>query len=269
MGTDRNTKALKKQFSSFLKSVKRSRSKFVYREIFEFLEKCESPAYLFGGAVRDIFLKGNNAKPNDFDIVFSESGIDKFLDNFRKHKVVKNNFGGYKVLYQGVTLDVWEIESTWAFKNNKVPYTNVSSILDTTFLNIESVLLELNPKSGKKRKVYYRDFFHSIETEELDINLPDNPFLDLSYSRIIHFSIMNKFSISPDLIQWMKYHKESVSINSVIKKYEAKYGLIGWEKKKISDFFYALNSEFNENSLNNFFLIKESAQHKLFEIGEL
>lgn len=263
MASDKNTELIKKQFSTFLRSVKRSKRKSVYKNLLEYIDGWNGRAFLFGGAARDIYFMGKDAKPSDFDVVLIDSEIDEFLEGFKEYQVVRNNFGGYKISYQGVSVDVWEIENTWAFKNKRVEYSGIKSILETTFLNIESILIELNPKR-REREVYYQDFFSAVENEVLDVNFMDNPNLELSYSRIIHFSIIHNLSFSGGLISWMRNHVLNVHVKDVLKKYEAKYGLVEREQNRILRFFDDLKSNKDDELLYNFFIKNESFQRSLF-----
>lgn len=263
MASDKNTDLIKKQFSTFLRSVKRSKKKSVYKNLLEYIDGCNGRAFLFGGAVRDIYFNGKDARPNDFDVVLIDSEVDEFLKGFKGHQIVRNNFGGYKICYQGVSVDVWEIENTWAFRNKRVEYLGIKSILETTFLNIESILIELNPKR-RGREVYYQDFFSAVENEMLDVNLIDNPNLELSYSRIIHFSIIHNLYFSEGLISWMRDQVLNVHVKDVLKKYEAKYGLVETEQNRILDFFDDLKSNKDEKVISNYFIKNESVQNFLF-----
>ncbi len=263
MASDKNTQLIKKQFSTFLKSVKRSKRKSVYKKLLENIDGWNGRAFLFGGAVRDIYFNGKDARPNDFDVVLIDSEIDGILERFKGCHVVRNNFGGFKISFQGINVDVWEIENTWAFRNHKVEYSGIESILETTFLNIESILIELNPKH-RKREVYYRDFFRSVENEVLDINLKDNPNLELSYSRIIRFSIIHSLSFSSQLITWMKENIEHVHLKDVLKKYQAKYGLVESEQIRILEFFDYLKSNYDDEMISNYFIKNERFENFLF-----
>lgn len=52
----------------------------------------------------DSFVKNNN-------------GLDDVL---RKYNTKINRFGGYKISFNDINVDIWRIENTWAFKNQKI-----------------------------------------------------------------------------------------------------------------------------------------------------
>ena len=53
----------------------------------------------------------------------------------------------------------------------------------TTFLNVEAVAVELNPRPTRSRKLYESGFFEGVATETIEINLEENPFPDLCVAR--------------------------------------------------------------------------------------
>jgi hypothetical protein len=115
---------------------------------------------LIGGAIRDIALL--NRMPRDFDIIINslESDFDKAFDGYT---MIRNRFGGYKVIIEDMQFDIWSIQSHWAFKLNLIS-TNVENIKNTIFFNVDSLFLNLNNNFSESEY-----FNQAVINQELDI----------------------------------------------------------------------------------------------------
>jgi len=107
------------------------------------------PAFLFGGALRDLLVFG--FLPRDLDIVVRTSELDRFTDEFIHYLVRRTRFGGMHFLVDGWHLDVWPLRETWAFRTGLVRPCNFLTLPRTTFLNVEAVAAELNPRPMRSR----------------------------------------------------------------------------------------------------------------------
>lgn len=169
-----------------------------YENIVELFKNLNSNGelYIFGGAVRHYLDNGNfNTLPRDFDIIFKKKDstvkLEKIITQYFKFK--KNRFNGYKFQINNLKFDIWNIEDTWAFRENKVKYDSqnyISKLTETVFLNIDSLIFDLNNK-----KLYADNYEKIINTKELDIVLNENPFLELNLLRAL--ILMDKYNLSP------------------------------------------------------------------------
>jgi hypothetical protein cdifA_08857 len=169
-----------------------------YENIVELFKNLNSNGelYIFGGAVRHYLDNGNfNTLPRDFDIIFKKKDstvkLEKIITQYFKFK--KNRFNGYKFQINNLKFDIWNIEDTWAFRENKVKYDSqnyISKLTETVFLNIDSLIFDLNNK-----KLYADNYKKIINTKELDIVLNENPFLELNLLRAL--ILMDKYNLSP------------------------------------------------------------------------
>lgn len=74
--------------------------------------------YIIGGAIRSIY---NGKKPRDLDIVL-KSGIDCVLKSIGNTiPVSRNYYGGFKIDFNGISVDFWDFENHWAFKSGVLP----------------------------------------------------------------------------------------------------------------------------------------------------
>ena len=169
-----------------------------YNNFYSIISKYENivELYIFGGAVRHYLDNGNfNTLPRDFDIIFKKKDstvkLEKIITQYFKFK--KNRFNGYKFQINNLKFDIWNIEDTWAFRENKVKYDSqnyISKLTETVFLNIDSLIFDLNNK-----KLYADNYKKIINTKELDIVLNENPFLELNLLRAL--ILMDKYNLSP------------------------------------------------------------------------
>ncbi len=148
--------------------------------------KNEGELLLFGGAVRDYMDNEFNNLPRDFDIVIKKNNKDVNLDELlKKFEYKKNRFDGYKIKVNSLEFDVWEIEKTWAFRENKIKadYQSYDKKLhETVFLNIDSLVYNLSTKD-----YYNKRYEDAVKNRVLDIVLEENPYVELNLLRAIIF----------------------------------------------------------------------------------
>jgi hypothetical protein len=151
---------------------------------------------LFGGAVRD--FGHYNKAPRDIDIVINTSN-PTFVENFLFGKnVKKNRFGGYKVKVSSLSVDIWLLPFTWAFREGIVE-VSVEKLTKTVFLNFDSIVFDTS-----NQKIYDGGFSESIETNTLDIILEKNPSPTLNILRTLVYIDRYKFYISNGLSKYMQ-----------------------------------------------------------------
>lgn len=162
-----NKSALKKRIVRFFDAPKRSELR---RFILELSELGEVIA--FGGVVRDIALYGIRGFDSDIDLVVNcppkslASFFEKSNMNFEKNK-----FDGYRTTTKSWTVDVWPLEQTWAFKNNKVELISRESLLRTTITNWDAIAYSFSDGAI----LCHDDYFQVIKSGEIDLVLECNP----------------------------------------------------------------------------------------------
>lgn len=134
---------------------------------------------LVGGAIRDIVLK--NQAPRDLDIIVDTDDTN-LEDAFCGVKYKKNRFGGYKIIFDFIEIDIWSIRNNWAFKEGHLEHS-INNLQKGAFFNIDSVFVNLN--NGD----FLASFFdEAIKNRCLDIVLPEhlincNPYAELNVVR--------------------------------------------------------------------------------------
>ena len=80
--------------------------------------KYDPNAFLFGGAARDILLSDNYnpTVPRDLDIVLKYADLDRVANSFVDSVKRWNCYGGVSIQIKDLSLDLWRLSETWAFK---------------------------------------------------------------------------------------------------------------------------------------------------------
>jgi hypothetical protein len=197
--------------------------------LFHFFRKSGIHAFLFGGTLRDFALNSRFRPPRDLDIVIDD-GLDElatFIE--RQHSdsqskgpltttIRRNRFGGLKVRLYGHTLDIWKMENTWAFKQNLVTPALFERLPNTTFLNLDAVVLELFPSGRRGRRLYEHGFFDGVQKGTIEVNLHPNPYPQLCVVRAITLAYSTGFKIGPKLGEYVSQttrHLEPKSLESI------------------------------------------------------
>lgn len=145
------------------------------KNIFEFLNFItdavpDGDVYLFGGVIRDLALSGRRGFNSDIDLVVEGnwSGFISYLDSLNAYK---NKFGGYRLFVDGWPVDIWSAKETWAIKQGYIEYKGVSSLLDTTVLNWDAILMNWRTKMF----LHKPNYFEELNERYIDIVLEENP----------------------------------------------------------------------------------------------
>lgn len=120
---------------------------------------------LIGGAIRDIILKKTN--PRDLDLIIdTDQDLEPIMREFKNYK--KNRFGGFKLEFDDIEIDLWSIENHWAFKN-KILETKIDNLKYSTFLNFDSLWYNVTKKSKE-----YDIFNQCLKSNVIDITLEES-----------------------------------------------------------------------------------------------
>ncbi|EHK2280454.1 hypothetical protein DDA98_10780 [Clostridium perfringens] len=154
--------------------------------------------FLFGGAIREYNDTKFSEIPRDFDIVIDKKDKNLNLDDIlKKFSYKKNRFNGYKLKIDSLEFDIWELENTWAFKENKVKCLQgeySKKLQETVFLNIDSLVYNLNTQ-----ELYDDKYMDAMKKKELDVVLEENPFKELNLIRALIFKRKYNMALSKQL----------------------------------------------------------------------
>jgi len=229
---DFNEKDFKKDFYKLLSEYPEANNMVKLLE-----ENCD--LVLFGGAIREYIDSKFDSIPRDFDIVLRKKKDDIDLDKLLlKFNYKKNRFDGYKIIIDSLEFDIWEIQNTWAFKENKVVCQMkdyVNELQRTVFLNIDSIVYNLN-----NEKLYANNYKKAMKRKTLDIILEDNPYKDLNYLRAILFRKRYNMSMSEKLIKNIVDYTKREKLY-LEKLYEIQFSHYNDEKVTKDDLSYELD----------------------------
>lgn len=155
---------------------------------------------VFGGVVREYIL--NNLQPLkhrdiDFVVLDFNSQTKRVLEPLI---VSINSFGGYKLLLNDKTIDLWKFEDTWAF--TKMPLFNnfINYLPETSFFNLNAVALSMN----NKELIFTDDFIKFLDDNILDITFKPNPLPALCVVKTFEYYKKYSVEISNNLIKYLK-----------------------------------------------------------------
>ena len=137
--------------------------------------------YLIGGILREFLETCDFRNVRDIDLVISTKKVGQFHEICAKYHTKKNSFGGYKINCDDFTIDVWRIESTWAYKKNIIKCSEedyLKNLPYTVFYNMDSLVYDI------KNNTWYDYLYKKAkESNILDIVLEENPHIDLNILR--------------------------------------------------------------------------------------
>ena len=153
---------------------------------------CQTKVFVFSGIIRDYFLKISDVR--DVDLVLEKKiDIEKLLVG---NHFTKNSFGGYKIAFKTISLDVWFLQDTWAYKYEKVFDFYFSIGLPyTAFFNASAIVFDYN-----NRKFHFaKKFLQFLGDKELDVMYEPNPNYDLCIVNTLSYEDKYKVRISKKL----------------------------------------------------------------------
>jgi len=167
--------------------------------------------YLFGGILRDLALFGKKGFNSDIDIVV-EGNWHIYPDLLNRYSAKKNKFGGYRLSINDQDIDIWNAEETWAITQHLVDYTSINSLLETTILNWDSILMNWSTKSF----IYKPDYFKNIHERIMDIVLETNPNPLGMLTRVLrHILLKDAQYITYETISYLSKTTKSYTFNEI------------------------------------------------------
>lgn len=176
--------------------------------------------YLFGGVLRDLALFGRRGFNSDVDIVVDGDwvGFARYLERL---DAKRNKFGGYRLFAGEWPIDIWNAADTWAVKQGLVPYTGVQSLIATTVLNWDAILMNWRTK----RFICGPNYLQDLRSRALDIVLEDNPNpLGMAVRVFRHLSAKDARSVSRSAVSYLERCTRTYSYDQLVGAELASYG---------------------------------------------
>ena len=174
----------------------------------------------FGGLLRNAALFGLDDFRSDIDLVIALSEptlLDGALESFRPERT---SLGGYRLRVDSFQVDIWSLESTWAFKEGFVKEVSVDNLVRTTFFNWDAIAFSLD--SG--RLFYRENYVEDVLNHFLDVVLASNPNpLGMAARTIRLLRQTTPARISPNLVRFLSDVIENADTRAARDRYDA-----GW-----------------------------------------
>ena len=220
-------------------------SKRHYPHLYSVLEDIRNnnyPAFLCGGAVRDMLLC-NNSIPRDLDIILGYVSRELLETLFPDHIKGETSLGGLKLQVKDWSIDMWPIQDTWAFKEGKVTGKGFSDYPKITFLNIDAIAIQLFSKRRQKREIYSKGFFEAIAKRTVELNFEENPAPAECIVRALRIANKFKFVIGPRLARYMISYTNQMEIEELAEIYQRRYMSADVTVEKLHNCFKSIETQ--------------------------
>jgi hypothetical protein len=185
----------------------------------------KTQVYLFSGVIRNYFIQRKFDKLRDVDFIISdELDIELLFPNLT---INKNSFGGYKLVIESITIDLWIVKNTWALNQGqiKLPYKQLDHLPNTTFFNFSSIIFSLNNKDFTIGKPFLR----FLKYKKIDVVFEENPYPGLCIVNSFYYSDKYHFKLSRKLVEYILANYED-NINDFENIQIKHFGEIIYEK---------------------------------------
>lgn len=182
-------------------------------------------AYLFGGVLRDLVLPNSQGRFRDVDIVVDGAGERQLEALFSPFLRRRTRFGGLRLVVVDCAIDIWPLQSTWAFREGLLA-VSVEELARSTFMNIEGAVYEIPSRRAQVPKVHVDPLCDALLHRTIDIALASNPYPELNAIRALITLVRSEFSASAELAAYVVRLLEHESAATIESLQLAHYGLV-------------------------------------------
>lgn len=205
---------------------------------------------IFGGLVRDLALGHSEAFGSDIDIVvqgIDNKGIQRITEKFVGRG---NSFGGSRFAIGRWVFDVWPLEQTWAFKKrgSDTTISKFVDLLDTTFLNVDAAIYDLDEGSLEITPNYIKDLVFG----HLDVNYADTPNEIGAAVKTLRMMAINNFTLSQRLAGFLHASILRYGVYDLVAKDQASSAVSRLDANFVGSVAIALRSYQARNSSGRF-----------------
>lgn len=154
---------------------------------------------MFGGAIRDLAVHGNDEFPSDVDIVLEAADEQRLLSRMTELKAQRNRFGGFRFSTSRWKFDVWRLEDTWALRQGYVTGTSAEALLRSTFFDWDAVAYDFSTR----RLIMLDGYFERLQRGVVDINLEPNPNPRGNAERALRLYWNGNVALAPKLAEFV------------------------------------------------------------------
>lgn len=207
--------------------------------------KSELEILIFSGVIRD-FALGYSGPMRDLDLVVKNNfhKLDEILPTFENLSARKNSFGGYKLTLGQMNIDIWDIASTWAFKEGKIHqsifYEN--DLVSSCFFNFSSIVFDLN----REEFIETTNFKKFRKNRVLDIVLRDNPYPELCIINTFYYREKFRLKLSKKLERYLLENFENIQKEQFAKIQVKHFNRILFTYARLTDKIAAIKAQHNK-----------------------
>lgn len=168
MAVATNSYILKKRVRRFFENAPSER-----RAVMSIISELEELAevYIFGGLLRDLALRGVASFDSDVDIVIRPFDGMAFQNWAEESGFEQNKFGGFRLFKDRWLFDVWELDRTWAFRQDASIHRTKYTLTNTTFFNWDAIVYDIRTN----QIICPQSYFEDLSQLRLEINFEPNP----------------------------------------------------------------------------------------------
>ena len=153
---------------------------------------------IFGGMLRDLSLRGNRFFDSDVDLVVDSDGrsLTTLMNDMGASR---NSFGGFRLAFKKWKVDVWAVETTWAFKEGFVAGSRFEDLVRTTFFDWDAIVFD----TASSKIHAFPGYLSLLRKGVVGMNLESNPNPFGTTIRILRILSGEKADLSPNLAQYL------------------------------------------------------------------
>lgn len=194
----------------------RSRERRLLAQALASISSTGWPCVIVGGLPRSLAIPGSKLSPRDVDVVVGGVSTEDLRGAFGEMVTRDTKFGGLVLNVHGWRLDIWALEETWGFRTGIVPAPSFENLPLTTFLNIDAIAMELNPRPGRPRRIFECGFFDAILNRVVEVNLEDNPHPVSCVRRALSIASRLGFAIGPRMVHFVHQYRNDMDWESMV-----------------------------------------------------
>jgi hypothetical protein len=198
------------------------------------LSQKKMTSVIFGGTLRDLMVHGTASTPRDVDLVVDGVSVEDLYKLFSDVFVRRTRFGGLHLNVEGWMIDVWPLSQTWGLRELRIGSRDFEALTRTTFLNVESIIIDLVPMGKGGRRIHASGFFEAVQTHTLDINLEENPFPELAAIRALITASKLGYHLSERLAKYVVYQTNKTPLEEFVDIQLKHYGSARFDANMIN-----------------------------------
>lgn len=205
--------------------------------------------YLIGGALRAYRDNSEIDTLRDIDIIVDSPQKDGLNCILNSYPYEINNFGGYKIVCDGLVLDFWELKNTWAFASGVIKCAEceyVNKLQESVFLNVDAIIYD-----WKRNKWYDKGYKAAMKQGILDVVLCQNPHIPLNVIRAMILKNKYHMEYSERLAKLIldEYEKSANYLDKLMEIQMNRYKQIILEKEEVAKELSDIQSRTNANGI--------------------